>query len=392
MMKTDAVRPEVQALSRELVEIRRDLHRHPELAFEEFRTSQLVAERLDRYGLEVQTGVAKTGVVATLKGDRPGRTLLLRADMDALPIEEETGATYASETPGKMHACGHDGHTAILLGAARYLAENKHRLEGQIRFVFQPAEEGPGGAAPMIEEGVLEGVQAAVGLHLWSYLPVGQATVCPGPMMAAADEFTVKVEGVGAHAAQPDLGVDTILVATQMIQQLHTIVARNVSPLESAVLTTTWMKGGKAYNVIPHFAEFGGTVRTFKDEVRSRVKERMKVLLEHTASAYGARVDFNYREGYPPLVNDPQITELVESVCREVLELPPHLPEARTLGGEDMAYYLQQVPGCFFFLGAGHGGNREDFGHHHPKFDINEDSLPLGVELLLRIAERYTRG
>ncbi len=392
MIKTDAVRPEVRALSPELVAIRRDLHQHPELAFEEVRTSKLVAERLDRYGLEVRTGVAKTGVMATLKGDQPGPTLLLRADMDALPIEEETGAPYASAAPGKMHACGHDGHTAILLGAAQYLSENRHHLKGQVRFIFQPAEEGPGGAAPMIEEGVLEGVHAAVGLHLWSYLPIGEATVCSGPMMAAADEFTVKVEGVGTHAAQPDLGVDTILVTTQMIQQLHTIVARDVSPLESAVMTVTWFKGGKAYNVVPHFAEFGGTVRTFKDEVRSRVRERMQLLLEHTAKAYGAQVEFHYREGYPPLINDPGITGLVESVCREVLDLPPHLPEARTLGGEDMAYYLQKVPGCFFFLGAGHAGQKKDYSHHHPKFDINEESLPLGVELLLRITERYTSG
>lgn len=383
------VRPEVQALKSELIATRRQLHQQPELAFQEFETAKLVSEQLSSLGLEVKTEIARTGVVATLEGAQSGPTLLLRADMDALPIEEETGASYASQQPGKMHACGHDGHTAILLATAKYLCPRKAQLKGRVRFLFQPAEEGPGGAAPMIEEGVLDGVDAAVGLHLWSQLPTGSATVCSGPMMAAADEFRVSIRGKGCHAAQPHLGVDPILIGAQMVQQLQTITARDIDPLEAAVLTVSKFQAGTAYNVIPSSAEIGGTVRTFKEEVRIRVRQRMATLLEYLARAHEAEVEFTYKEGYPPLVNDPQMTSVVEAACRDVLDLPSALPDARTLGGEDMAYYLQKVPGCFFLLGSGNSKKNTTYGHHHPKFDLDEDALVLGVELFLRIAERF---
>lgn len=376
-------------MTEDLVALRRDLHQHPELAFEEFRTSGIVAEHLQKLDLEVRTGVAKTGVVANIDGGQPGPTLLLRADMDALPITEETQAPYASLTKGKMHACGHDGHTAILLTAARYLAAHRDHLRGRVRLVFQPAEEGPGGAAPMISEGVLDGVSAAVGLHLWTNLPVGTATVCAGPMMAAADEFKITVRGDGAHAAQPHQGIDPILVGSHIVAAVQSLVSRNVDPLDSAVVSVTNFHAGDAYNVIPPSALLRGTVRTFRESVRQHLKKRLRELAEGQAASFGARVDYSYREGYPPLVNDPDITRLVEGACREVLALPPHLPDARTLGGEDMAYYLREVPGCFFFLGAANPEKNAHFGHHHPRFDIDEQALPVGVELLVRIAESY---
>ncbi len=388
-MTPSSIRPEVRQSVEEVVRLRRDLHQFPELAFQEFRTSRVVADFLGELGLTVQTGLAKTGVMTTIEGSQPGPTLLLRADMDALPIEEQTGLPYASQNEGKMHACGHDGHTAILLATARHLAAMRERLKGKVRLIFQPAEEGPGGAKPMIEEGVLEGVDAAIGLHLWSNLPIGTATVCAGPMMAAADEFRLTIQGTGGHAALPHQGIDPILVGAHLVTAFQSIVSRNVDPLDSAAVSVTRFHGGHAYNVIPHKVELGGTARTFTEETQARVKQRLEDLSSQIAQAFEARAELEYRFGYPPLINDPKVTERVENVMRQVLDLPEFLPDARTLGGEDMAYYLKEVPGCFFFLGAANPDKKARFGHHHPQFDIDEDALPLGMEIFLRLVEDY---
>ncbi len=385
------VRPEVQAVMEDVIRLRRDLHRFPELGFQEHRTARVVADYLEELGLPMRKGVAKTGVVALVEGARPGPTLLLRADMDALPVHESTGLEYASTAPGKMHACGHDGHTAILLGAARVLAGMKDRLNGTVKLVFQPAEEGPGGAQPMIEEGVLENprVDAAVGLHLWSDLPVGQVGVQSGPFMAASDTFDILIRGRGGHAAKPDQTVDPVVVAAHLVVALQTVVSRTVDPLESAVVTVTRMHGGEAYNVIPDQVELGGTIRTFRPEIRQLVRDRVKGLVEGVAAGFGAEAEFRFEEGYPPVINNPAMTELVAGCCRSLLGLEGELPDSRTLGGEDMAYFLNAVPGCYFFLGARNDETACNYPHHHPRFNICEEAFPLGVELFVRVVESF---
>jgi amidohydrolase len=375
-----------------LIATRRDLHQHPELGFQEFRTSEVVAKTLESYGLSPERGVATTGVVALLDSQLPGPTMLLRADMDALPIHEETGAEYASRHDGKMHACGHDGHTAILLTAAKLLNQQVVPWSGKIKLVFQPAEEGPGGAEPMIRAGVLQNpkVDVAFGLHLWSPMSVGQAGVFPGPMMAAADTFKVTIQGRGGHAAQPQSCVDPILVAAHMITALQAVSSRFTSPFQPVVVSVTRIQAGTADNIIPDSLELGGTVRTFDEKLRLQVREQMRTVIDGICAAFGASAEFVYREGYPPLVNDVRVAALVESLCRETLKLSSApLPDARTMGGEDMAYFLREVPGCFFFLGSG-GRPSCDYTHHHPRFDLDERALPLGVELFLRFASRYS--
>ena len=374
-----------------LVATRRDLHQHPELGFQEFRTSALVARTLESYGLTPQTGIAQTGVVAILDSHKPGPTMLLRADMDALPIHEESGAAYASLSDGKMHACGHDGHTAILLTAAKLLQKQVVPWSGKVKLVFQPAEEGPGGADPMIREGVLQNpkVDVALGLHLWSGMKVGEAGVVGGPMMAAADTFNVTIQGKGGHAAQPQSCVDPILVSAHLITALQAISSRFVSPFQPVVVSVTRIHAGTADNIIPDSLELGGTVRTFDEELRGLVKEQLQQVIDGVCATFGATARLDYREGYPSLVNDPGVAAMVEQVCREALDLGVGpLPDPRTMGGEDMAYFLREVPGCFFFLGS--GGPSCDFAHHHPRFNVDERALPLGVEMFLRLVARYS--
>lgn len=387
--------PEVVDLKEELVALRRDFHQNPELGFEEVRTSGIVAAYLEALGLQPRTGIAKTGVTADIVGALPGPTILLRADMDALPITEETGLDFASRSPGKMHACGHDGHTAILLVTAKILVQRRDRLRGTVRVLFQPAEEGPGGAAPMIAEGVLKDVKAALGLHLWLHLATGQVNFCPGPMLAATDEFDLKVVGLGTHAASPHDGVDPITTAAHIVTAAQTMMTRAVDPKQPTVFTITRFHAGTAYNVIPPHAELGGTLRTYNESLRSDCKEKFARLAAATAEAHGASIELAWREGYPVLVNDPVVTGLVESVCRDMLKVAPleQRPDARSMGGEDMAFYLQEVPGCFFFLGAYNENIEARYSHHHPRFTVDEDALPIGVELFLacvdRLADHY---
>lgn len=386
-------RPEVAQLKEQLVTLRRDFHAHPELGFEEFRTSAIVADYLRALGLQPRTGIAKTGVTADIVGALPGPTILLRADMDALPIKEETNLPFASSVEGKMHACGHDGHTSILLVTAKVLLQNRDKLRGTVRVLFQPAEEGPGGAAPMIEEGVLEGVDVALGLHLWLHLPTGEVNFCAGPMLAASDEFDVTITGVGTHAASPQMGVDPIVVGSQMVTGLQTLVSRRVDPKQPVVLSITQFHSGTTHNVIPQTATFGGTLRTYDEEVRANFKVMLTEYCQGLAAANGATVQVEWREGYPVLVNDARVAALCERACQEVFHLKPaeERPDARSLGGEDMSFYLQNVPGCFLFLGAYNEQSGACFNHHHPKFTIDEDALPLGVELFLNCVDYLGR-
>lgn len=390
---TPTLSPDVVSLKQELIALRRDFHQNPELGFEEVRTAGVVTDYLRALGLEPRTGIAKTGVTADIVGGLPGPTILLRADMDALPIQEETGLDYSSRVPGKMHACGHDGHTSILLVTAKLLVQRKNSLRGTVRVLFQPAEEGPGGAAPMIAEGVLEGVDAALGLHLWLHLNTGHVNFCSGPMLAATDELDLKVVGIGTHAASPHDGVDPIATAAHIITAAQTMLTRGLEPKQPKVLSITKFHAGNTHNVIPPFAELGGTLRTYDEALRRETKQRFEKLARCTAEAHGASVELSWREGYPVLVNDPEITAVVEEVCQELLKLAPaeQRPDARSMGGEDMAYYLQKVPGCFFFLGAYNEQVEAKYSHHHPRFTVDEEALPIGVELFLACVERLSR-
>ncbi|MEN9208440.1 MAG: M20 family metallopeptidase [Gloeomargarita sp. GMQP_bins_120] len=392
MVSLAGIRPEIQALQPRLVEWRRAFHRRPELGFREIETAARVTRLLRQWGYQPQSGIAQTGVVAVLPGGRPGPVLALRADMDALPIQELNEVPYRSEIDGVMHACGHDGHTAILLGVAHYLAQHQHDWQGTVKLIFQPAEEGPGGAKPMIEAGVLDHprVEAIFGLHLWNDLPAGTVGVRAGPLMAASDFFRCRIQGRGGHGAKPEQTIDALVIGAQIVVALQTVVARQVSPLEPAVVTVGEFHAGSARNVIADQAYFGGTVRYFHPDLAPVLPQKLEAIVAGICHAYGARYEWSYEYLYPPLVNDPAMAELVRSVAQQVVE--PDLgvvPNCQTLGGEDMAFFLQEVPGCYFFLGSANPAKGLDFPHHHPRFDFDETVLSLGVELLVRCLEQY---
>ena len=385
------LRSEAQALMDQLVAWRRDLHRHPELAFEERRTAALVAEHLGRLGYEVQSGVGRTGVVGILEGDRAGKTVLLRFDMDALPIEEANQVEYASEISGKMHACGHDGHTAIGLGVATLLARHRHRWAGRIKLVFQPAEETAGGARAMIADGVLEdpAPDIALGLHLWNSLPVGRAIVQAGPFMAAATHFRLTIYGRGGHGAMPHETVDALVVAAHAIVALQTIVSRNVNPTETAVLSVGTFHAGRAFNVIADRAELSGTIRAFEDRLMAQVQERLHQVVVGVSQAFGATFELKLEHAAPTLENDPTVASLVTNAACRVLGSGAVGPTTPVLVSEDMAEFLKRVPGCFFFLGSMNLERGLDYPHHHPRFDFDEAALPLGVAILAEAAAAY---
>ncbi len=380
---------QARELAPQLVAWRRTLHRQPELAFEEHRTSDFVAHELEALGLEVHRGIAGTGVVGILRASGPqAPPVLLRADMDALPIQEVPGRDYGSQVPGRMHACGHDGHVAMLLGAAALLGARRERLERDVIFCFQPAEEQGGGARVMIEEGLLERFRPseAYALHLWSLLPVGTLHVRPGPMMAAQDEFTARIVGRGGHGAAPHETRDPIVAAAQAVGMLQSVVARNVDPLEPAVVTVGRFEAGRAPNVIPEVALLEGTLRSFSWEVRELVRRRVREVLEHAARAAGCRLEFELREGYPVVVNDPAAAAKLRQAASDVVG-ETAVFEARPLAAaEDFAYFLERLPGAFALLGAGNEGRGIQAPHHSPEFDIDEAALPLGAELLARLA------
>lgn len=376
---------EAEALIEYTRSMRRDFHAHPELGFKEVRTAGIVAKELTSLGLEVNTGVGGTGVVALLEGVKPGPVVLVRADMDALPIIEETGKPYASQNPGVMHACGHDAHTAILLTVAKILCSHRNDLAGTVKFMFQPAEEGMGGSEKMIADGVLENpkVDRALALHVWNEKPVGWIGVPPGPAMAGAEIFKVKVTGKGGHGAVPHLAVDPILAAAQIISALQGIVARNVAPLQTAVVSVCTIHGGETFNVIPPSVEITGTIRTFEASVRERVLERFSETIHSVACGMGCQADISLQLLTPATINQPLAAEGVSNVARQLF--PKETVDTGnyvTMGSEDFAFILEKVPGCFFFIGSANHEKGLDAGHHHPKFDIDETALPRGVALM----------
>ena len=374
-----------------LIETRRDLHRHPELGFQEHRTAGIVAERLRAAGYEVETGVAETGVVGTLRGGAgEGPVLLLRADMDALPIPEEWAHDFVSTHAGVMHACGHDAHVAIGLAVAERLARTRDEWGGTARYVFQPAEEGGGGAARMVKEGVLEGVDFALGLHIWLGLPSGIVGVVPGPFMASSGVFEITVRGKGGHGALPHETVDAIVAASQVVTALQTIVSRNVSPLDPAVVTIGMFQAGTAYNVIAGSAQLTGTVRAFDVAACEELPRRIERVVAGVCSALGAEYSFEYTQDAPPTINDPALAEVVRAAAEEVVgaDRVRTDPDVRTMAAEDFGEFLVRVPGCYFFVGARNEETGAIHPHHNPRFDLCEDALPVSVDVLERAARR----
>lgn len=377
----------------EMIANRRWLHQHPELKFQEHQSANYIIENLQNLGYQISTGIAGTGVVALLDGANPGPTIMLRADMDALPVLEENNIDYKSDHSGVMHACGHDGHMAALLMTAKHLASQRDQLKGNVKIVFQPGEEGGNGALRMIEQGVLQNpqVDAAFGLHLWNGLPVGKVGVVTGPMMASVDEFKIVVQGRGGHGAMPQQTIDAILVASQIVCALQTIVARNIDPLDSAVVTVGSFHAGNSFNVIADTAHLSGTVRTFSKDVYDQIPTIFKRVVENTAKALGAECEIKFERLGLPTINDARMAEFVREIAVEVVgaENVHNDNRARTMAGEDMSYFLAQVPGCFFFVGSQNSERGLIYPHHSPKFDFDEAALPIGVEILKRIATKY---
>jgi amidohydrolase len=386
------IRQTIQALQPQLVEWRRQLHQHPELGFREQLTAEFVSQKLQEWGIEHQTGIAKTGIVAVIEGDRPGPVLAIRADMDALPIQELNDVPYKSRHDGVMHACGHDGHVTIALGTAYYLSQHRQNFAGTVKLIFQPAEEGPGGAKPMIAEGVLKNpdVDAIVGLHLWNNLPLGTVGVRSGALMAAVESFRCTILGKGGHGAIPHQTVDSIVVGAQVVNALQTIVARNVDPIESAVVTVGEFHAGTAQNVIADSAHMKGTVRYFNPKYDGFFAKRIEQVVAGVCQSHGATYELNYQHYYPPVINDSAIADLVRSVAESVIETPTGVvPECQTMGGEDMSFFLQEVPGCYFFLGSANLDKGLAYPHHHPKFDFDETALGMGIEMFVRCVEKF---
>jgi amidohydrolase len=375
----------------ELVETRRDLHAHPELAFEEVRTSGIVAERLKALGLEPRTGVGKTGVLATLTGGRSGKTVLLRADMDALPILEENAVPYRSLNAGTMHACGHDCHTSILLGLARRLTRDRASLPGTIELCFQPAEECGGGAEAMIRDGALADPKpdAAFGLHVWQDLDLGLVGVTSGPMMAAVDEFTVTVRGKGAHGAAPHLGIDPVLCLAHTVTALQSIASRNADPIKEVVVSVTRLDAGSAFNIIPETARMNGTVRVFDDALWKALPGHFERIVQGVASAFGCTAEIQYERFNSPTVNDPAMAAIARAAAVDVVGEANVRDDVRTMGGEDFSVFLRQVPGCFIAVGSRNVARGLTYGHHHPRFDVDEACLAIGAEVLHRTAMRF---
>jgi hippurate hydrolase len=385
----------ILAYQEELQQIRRDLHAHPELSYEEQRTADLVAARLTEWGIPIVRGLGVTGVVGIIRnGDSP-RAIGLRADMDALPMQELNGFAHASRHAGKMHACGHDGHTAMLLGAARYLARHRN-FDGTVYLIFQPAEEGGAGARRMIEDGLFEQfpMDAVYGMHNWPGIPVGSFGVVAGPMMASSNEFRVVVKGKGGHAAQPHRGVDPVMVAVQVAQGWQTIISREKNPLDTAVLSITQIHAGSATNVIPDEAVLIGTVRTFTTGVLDLVERRMEEIAKGVAAGFNAAIEFDFKRNYPPLVNHPAQTAFAVEAMKAVAgagQVDANVEP--TMGAEDFAYMLQAKPGCYVFIGNGEGAHRAG-GHglgpcqlHNASYDFNDQLLPIGASYWVRLAE-----
>ncbi len=383
------------------VNTRRDIHAHPELRYEENRTADIVAKRLAELGYEVETGIGHTGVVGLFRGKQgPGKMIGLRADMDALPIQERNQFPHASRHPGKMHACGHDGHVAMLLGAAQEIAENPN-FKGSVALIFQPAEEGGAGAQRMIDDGLFDRypVDAVFAMHNWPGLQEGEFAAHIGAVMASSNEFLVKIQAKGAHAAMPDLGIDPVVIAAQLILAFQTIVSRSCKPVEPAVLSVTQIQAGEAINVIPDHATLQGTVRTFSIETLDLIEQHMRKLSTELCAAFGATAEMHFERKYPPTINSAEMAELAKTALQKIPEVTAvHSNLQPTMGAEDFAFMLQHKPGAYLWIGNGDGGHRTH-GHgigpctlHNPSYDFNDKILPLGVKAWLAITEAYLEG
>ncbi len=383
----------------ELQKIRRDIHAHPELRFEEFRTADVIAQQLESWGIPLVRGLGGTGIVATLRNGHSPRSIGIRADMDALPVQELNSFSHASRHPGKMHACGHDGHVAMLLGAAHHLSRHRN-FDGTVHLIFQPAEESGGGAKRMMDEGLFTQfpMEAVFGMHNWPGMPTGKFGVRTGPLMASSNEFEITIRGKGCHAAQPHKGIDPILVAIQIAQSWQTIVSRNRNPVDAVALSITQIHAGSATNIIPDEARMVGTVRTFDLGVLDMVEERMGEIAEHTAAAFNASVEFHFQRTYPPLINHEKETEFAIGVMQSLVgaeNVDTHTEP--TMGAEDFAFMLQEKPGCYFFIGNGEGSHRAE-GHglgpcnlHNPSYDFNDELLPIGASYWVNLVEAWLK-
>ena len=380
------INPQVKKFKNKIIKIRRDIHKHPELSFQEFRTAKLVSDSLKKFGLEVDENIGKTGVVGILKGARPGKTIAFRADMDALPIQETSDLSYKSVNDGVMHACGHDAHTAMLLVAAEILSKNIEQISGKIKFIFQPAEEGFGGAKFMIDDGALEGVEEIYGLHVWNYQESGTIGLKSGPVMAAADKFEIIINGIGGHGAAPQGTVDCVVVSSYLIQSLQTIVSRNTNPIDSTAITIGQINGGYNFNIIADKVILKGTARSYTEENRLMIKKRLQEIINGTESMFNAKIELIYEDGYPPVINNIATTKKLSRIANKIVGnklISPYL----SMGGEDFSYFAQKVPGCFFFLGTmPNGKDKMSTPHHCSHFDIDEDSMVIGTSVFVELA------
>ncbi|TBO32799.1 amidohydrolase [Aquabacterium lacunae] len=389
--------PEIVSQAAEIQALRRDIHAHPELCFEEVRTSDLVAERLRAWGIEVHRGLGTTGVVGVIEGLPGPRAIGLRADMDALPVTERNQFAHASRHAGKMHACGHDGHTAMLLAAARHLASHRDSFAGRVVLVFQPAEEGGGGAREMMKDGLFERfpMDAIFGMHNWPGMPAGTFAIKDGPCFASSNEFHIRIVGKGCHAAMPHFGIDPVPVACQLVQAFQTILTRNLRPVETGVISVTMIQAGEATNVVPDHVTLQGTVRTFTLDTLDLIERRMREMTEQLCAAFGATAEFEFSRNYPPTVNHTHETEFVREVMKEVVGAEHVQAFEPTMGAEDFSFFLQGKPGAYFVIGNGDGTHREG-GHglgpctlHNPSYDFNDQLIPLGASLWVRLAQRW---
>ena len=380
------INSDVIKIKNKIIETRRDIHKHPELSFQEYRTSELVAKQLEDLGLNVERNIGKTGVVGILEGINPGKTIALRADMDALPIQETGDVPYKSIHDGVMHACGHDAHTAMLLGAAEVLSKNQHNIKGTIKFIFQPAEEGYGGAQFMIDDGAIDNVDEIYGLHVWNYQESGTVGVQSGPVMAAADIFTITIKGVGGHGATPQGTVDCVVVSSYLIQAIQTIVSRNTNPLENTVITVGQINGGYNFNIIADKIVLKGTTRAYTEDNRELIKCRLNEIIKGTETMFGAKIKLDYKDGYPPVINNAKVTDNLYNIARSIVGdnvISPYL----SMGGEDFSYFSNKIPGCFFFLGTA-PKDREPMStpQHCSHFDIDEDAMLIGTSIFVQTA------
>jgi len=380
------IRSEIKDIEKNIIGWRRDFHQYPELGFDEHRTSKIIGEALKEMGLAPQMNVGKTGVTADLTfGEGP--TIALRADMDALPMQETSGLDFSSKHDGVMHACGHDGHMAMLLGAAKVLTQNGDSFNGTVRFIFQPAEEGAGGARYMIEDGCLDGVDEIYGIHVWNYQPVGEVGITDGPVLAAADMFEIKIKGIGGHGAAPQGTIDAVVVASHLVQALQTIVSRNTNPLESTVVTIGTINGGHNFNIIADEVTLSGTARAYTEENRNLIKTRMAEIIDGVAKTFGAEISFDYEDGYPPTINHTDPTNKVLKAAERVVGEKAGMPYL-SMGGEDFSYYLQKIPGCFFFVGSAPNDQKLfETPHHCSHFTMDERALLVGPSIYLNLVD-----